>query len=128
MADRVEDALGGGVGGEEFGDAGLGEGVGKLAGEAGGLVGDGADQPAMGAREAFGGFLIGFAGLRGARAEDFAGGEAGHEAGEALVGAVDVGAEGDNTDGVSGVFEEGVGDEGDEAAQDAGHGIRQARG
>lgn len=128
VAEGAQEAAGQGGGGEEFGDAGLGEGAGELAGEAGGLVGDGVDQPAAGAGEALGGFCGGFARFLGARRADFAGGEAGHEAGEALLGAVEVGAEAGDEEDVFGVFEQGVGDEGGEVAQDDGDGIRQARG
>ena len=49
VAEGAQEAAGLGGGGEEFGDAGLGEGVGELGGEAGGLIGDGVDQPAAGA-------------------------------------------------------------------------------
>ena len=64
-----------------------------MAREGGGLVGQGADQPAGAAGEARTIGAVGTAGARFARAGEVAGGEALDEVGGALEGAVDVGAQ-----------------------------------
>ncbi len=95
--------------GEEADCAGLIEEWLQPAGVAGGLVGDGADQPEFGGGDEARGVRAGPGG---------GGGKVREEPLEALQGAVDVGAERADAPGVAGGFFEGVGDEGHEIAQD----------
>ncbi len=130
MAERVEDAVRAGDGGEQVGDAGLGEEIFEAGAGDGGFVAQGmglhdVEQPGAAAREveegargATGGGGAGGGGTRRARGD--AGCDAGHEAGEADFGAPEAGADRDDVQDKSGVFDEGVGDEGDDAGDEGG--------
>ena len=120
MAERVEDAARGGGGGEEFGDAGAGEEVLELAGDAVAVMGQGVGEPGVALGEARAAGARGAGLLRAMGAGAGAGGEVGHEAGEALAGAVEAGAERGDMGDEAGVAQEGVGDVGDQCAEDDG--------
>src|SRR5208283_3610103 len=90
-ADRVQDAFGGGDQDEDFGGGGLGEQAAQLAGIAGGLVAEQADQPGVAGGERLGrvgATVAAGAGMAGFRRR--AGGEAGHQMLEATDGAVEL--------------------------------------
>ena len=98
--EAAQEAGGAGGGGDDLGHAGLGQEMGDLACVAGGLVGDGADQPERAGGEvmagAFDGWVwrAGWARRAGAAGREGALGEAVHQAREALGEAVEVGAQG----------------------------------
>ncbi len=139
-ADALEEAGGLGAGGEEFGVVRQIELKLQLAGDGGGFIGQGANEPEFAARaqggEAWDWVGCAVAGLgragcirveRGAGAGRRAGGEAGHEAFEAAPGAGEIAAEGVGVRGHGGHAEAG-GDEGAQPGQDLRHDHRQGGG
>ena len=128
MAERVEDAGAGGGGGEEFGDAGLGEKVVELAGEAMAVMGEGVGEPGVAPGEADGAWICGPAGAGAMGAWALAGGNEIHQAGEALAGAVEALAERADEKDVARVAQEEMGDVGNEGAENDGEVARDLGG
>ena len=132
VADRIENALRRGVGGEEFGDAGLGEALREVAGNdmgfvAQGMVAHGVQKPGFAGGQA----RLGRAGCAGGRAAcvgragagGVAAGDAGHQAGEALGGAAEAGAVREEAREEQRMVDESADDQRDEVAHD----LREAR-
>jgi hypothetical protein len=121
-AERAEDAAGSGGCGEEVGDTRFGEQGFELGGVDGGLLRQGADEPAVagGERGRLGG--AGFWATEPWRAElwQAVGGEAGHQVVEAAGGAGEAGPERDDEGHEAGIAEETVRHQGGEAGHDQG--------
>lgn len=129
----AEDA-GGGLGvGDEGGEVGVVEEGVENPGVTDAVMEQGGAQPGVGAGETvgFGGFGgwgagVAHAGGWGARGTVF--GDAGHETGETLGHEAQAPPKGKDVAGVAGVFEEGVGDEGEEAGDEGVEALREPRG
>ncbi len=126
MAERAQDARGGGAGGEEFHGGGFGKDGFELDGVGDGLVAEIGDEPAAGAGEVDG-VRAGVA-ARFARAGGLAGGEAGGEALEAGGGAGEAGPERDDDADAARIAQEGVRDEGGEGHEEDAQARGEGRG
>ncbi len=118
VADRAEEALGLGGGGEEGGDLGFGEEGAEAVGVVGAFVPELDEEPVALAGEGQRGLAGGFAAWpRLARAE-LAGFQLAHDPGEALAVAVEPEAERDDDLAAGGVLAEDAGDDGDQPGHD----------